>query len=169
LFFLLTLILGLIYLLFARITMYSSTKFLSGYNNKNNNNQGKSIINNKNKRSARALGDIDVNAITTTNGRDKKKKSSNSSPPILKPSPNEKSITTNGVLSTGTEALVAAKVDIKGDIDIDDSEIKDTATAIAAENKKEKERDWKSVSTKTRPDDVDIAIAIHDVYDLFMY
>jgi hypothetical protein len=25
------------------------------------------------------------------------------------------------------------------------------------------------VSTKTRPDDVDIAIAIHDVYDLFMY
>ena len=124
--------------MFTRTTMYSSTKFHSS--------QGKSIIENKNKR---ALGDIDVNAINTTTSRDKKKKASKSSRPILKPSSNEISITTNRVLSAESEALVAAKVDIKGDIDIDDNEQKDTATAIAAENKKEKERDWKSVSTKT--------------------
>ena len=127
-----------IYLVFTRTTMYSSTEFHSS--------QGKSIIENKNKR---ALGDIDVNAINTTTSRDKKKKASKSSRPILKPSSNEISITTNRVLSAESEALVAAKVDIKGDIDIDDNEQKDTATAIAAENKKEKERDWKSVSTKT--------------------
>ena len=127
-----------IYLVFTRTTMYSSTEFHSS--------QGKSIIENKNKR---ALGDIDVNAINTTTSRDKKKKASKSSRPILKPSSNEISITTNRVLSVESEALVAAKVDIKGDIDIDDNEQKDTATAIAAENKKEKERDWKSVSTKT--------------------